>query len=163
MARVGQIQGEEQRLAEQNPDKPIAQRVCDFFESQLAWYGLVLDDLEGFSDCLAEDAVDELEGGRSCYGRDIAEQEAQLSALLSEWRSCSEPGHEDVSRVRALASRAEEMSLRVADELHRASVLAGARADEVRRNLDRLRDGRRMFCGYRQDHTGGPGIIDETV
>ncbi|HUW62449.1 MAG TPA: hypothetical protein VMZ06_15700 [Candidatus Bathyarchaeia archaeon] len=144
----------------QKPDKTLADRVASFFERQIAWCGCVLDDLASVEAQLDEKGLDALEARRSVYDRDIAEQEKQLNALLAEWQDAPKPPAPELQRIRALARTAEECAARAAGELQRASAGTGAQAEEVRRNLQNLQNGRRAFSGYRQLQLD-TGLLDE--
>lgn len=147
-------------MQRQKPDETLADRVASFFERQIAWYGCVAEDLASVEPQLDEQRLDALEARRSAYDRDMAEQERQLKALLAEWETAPKPPPADLQRIRALARRAEESAAHAADELQRASAGAGALAEEVRRNLQNLQNGRRAFSGYRQLQLDA-GLLDE--
>lgn len=142
------------------PDKPIAQRVAEFFQCQIAWYGRVLDHTAALEPRLDHEDFDALEAERALYTQDIAEQDAQLKALLREWQSSPKPPREELERIRQLVRRAEELAKTVAGELELASQRTGARAQEVRQTLQNLRQGRQIFRRYRQG-TGSDAGFDE--
>lgn len=145
------------------PDRPVCERVTEFFQRQIAWYNFVLEDLDGLDSRLDNPNPGALEGQRACYDRDIQQQEKQLRALLAEWQASPAPAEAEVKRVRDLARRAEELAARVAAELLNASERAGAKAQEVRKNLESLQKGRQVFCLYRQTELENPGFVDEKV
>jgi len=145
------------------PERTLCERVTEFFERQIAWYGLVLEDLDGLDARLDDAGLETLEGQRSCYDGDIQEQERQLRELLDEWQKAPKAPEPEVRRVRDLARRAEELAARVAGELLGASERAGAKAQEVRRDLASLQKGRQVFCRYRQTELENPGFVDEKV
>ena len=151
-------------MQRQKPDDPLADpladRVATFFERQIAWYGCVLDDLAAVDPQIDDQGLDAIEARRSVYSQDIAEQERQIKALLAEWKDAPKPPAADLQRIRVLARRAEECAARAAGALQQASAGAGARADEVRRNLQNLQRGRRAFSGYRQFQLD-TGLLDE--
>ena len=142
------------------PLDPLADRVSTFLERQLAWYDCVLDDLASAESQFDEQEPDAIEARRAVYTSDIADQERQLKALLAEWQDGQKPAPADVQRIRALASRVEERAARAAGELQRTAAGMGARAEEVRRNLETLRNGRRAFRGYRLLQPDS-GLLDE--
>lgn len=142
------------------PTLPLAHRITDFLNRQIAWSEAVLNELEA-ADNAEEAALESLLERQQVREREAKSMAREYNGLLFEWNHQTDAVPEDEHvAIQMRSKRAQDLIEAVRLRYIQAQRRAEQQAQQRRKSLNDLRRGRRSATIYRPEMLVSPGFID---